>query len=386
MNISPLRSIVQGCLAIDMFRVVGKERKQYIFVIGEDHNLSGNAVRLLNYITDKTKCPLNILVEKPFTYDPVPVVWPNTKSNVATFFNPPYDICTDPTRLPDKKFSPKSDQEIRFYENCIRPFRGNTKIWAIDLRWTGIFRLLYTMTCSLYLYHFKSNDNNVKKEIRTNPAFSTWFEKLVKLQTSFIDFTTFQLNPSKYDTEFRNNIADVIRTAPDVVLRSLPLSSKPVEQIIQDHLKSRDRSHMTVMKHLSSMFSLFQLTELQKIISSTLDKHSAGHVFMWSFIMDLEFMFRIYKLLGKQKEGFLICFVGDKHRERISQFLSITTPIGLKIENMKSEKCIRSRGTIELPSILCSHKTSWMKLFEKEHKKGDQQIDQLTKVVSKLKI
>lgn len=374
MDVTPLKIKVEGCLVVDVFEVKERGRKQYLFVVGENHSFPGNSLELLKKLTEKTNCPIHVLVEKEYTLSPHTVAWPIPNSNLSVFHS---DVglrnCTDPRKIPSKNLSsPKTTQQLQFFRQCVERFKGNTKIWGIDLRWSGIFHLLYTLTCELYLVQLQHNDALVSNLYHSDPQFRHWLDRVIELQKKILNFYDAIHDPVKYDTEIRLRIKNLFdpNLLPDVLKPFLKLPDRPIQHIINQKLGSKEKSYLTLINKLLKISNYFYMNDLKNLIIPTLNENNGGHLLMWSYIMDLEFIYRINKIVQKEpKEGFIICFVGEQHRRRISDFLRKIphSPGAYRFEFLQQDICDgRHEATIRIPMIGCTEKTKWMTLYQKK--------------------
>lgn len=381
MDVTPLTINIEGCTKVDCFEVKEPGRKQYIFVVGEYHNYPGNSLQILKQITEKTNCPIHVLVEKEYIHSPELVSWPIPNSNLSIFHtdlsktNPPgpnLRICTDPLKIPSKNIKyPKTKDQIDFYKQCIKPFKGNTKIWGIDLRWSGIFKILYILTTDLFVKIVKTEETLVNL-YKSDPQVKIWFDNLIDLQESFLNFNEAIFFPTVYDGTIRLKIKTLFdpNLVPDVFKPYILRAHRPIEQIIEQKMRSKDKSYMSLIGKLQKISNPFYMDALKRYILPTLNIRHSAHVMMWSYIMDLEFIYRINKILQKEKkEGFIICFVGEEHRKRISTFLRKIpfAPGNYLFEFLKQEVCdpISHNSKIRIPMIGCTEKTAWMETYQK---------------------
>lgn len=376
---------IQGCDTVDVFQVLGEGRNQYIICIGENHDLKGNTLELLQWLSKEIDCSVDILVEKGFQeLYTAKSDWGD--SLVGAFHKPPLQTCTTPVKIPSKKEILEKKQEQDFYKDCIFPYEGKIKIYGIDLRKVTLFFTLHDFSSRVADEKFNNEERKIIRELRTNQHFRNWFDLVLNAQRSILDVDLFLQNRSVYDQKVKKAIYEVyVKSPPELkqyidlgVIKFNPKTKGSFDEYFEKILNfKRDKTHLRFMEDLVNLFSMPILDKFFNVLSITLNDQQPMWVLMSSAIMDLETIFRIHKILAKKKEGFIFVIAGNAHTLQVSRMLdlehtSYSTPRG-------SEYTIQYIGTLDcdpytydteldLHNIHCFHQSDWMKIFKNYQK------------------
>lgn len=345
---------IKGCNEIFWFKV--KDRKQFIYLIGEHHNYKGNPLEILLNLSKHLSCPIDILVEK--TYESY---WNEksfrTYSNIVEFEYPPLDVCSQkgsvpkPENILDKKF-------IKYYENCVLPMKGRVKIWAIDLRKTSIFNLV-SRPCVSICYSLGKYD--LKKKIREQKDFKKFYDTVINFQRAVYDFDLAEQDMVSYDNKIKECVFSVYQHIP----KSAPYPRFPhaiLGQVFDEIVATTDKTHInfakSVLRFPSSLWKNWQKMCLEKINKTNPTISSM----LLSTLHDFYAILRLYRIIQKQKEGIIVFFSGSAHTHFIMKLLE-TDPFFELLGFLKS-KGEEHQVSLPIPLLPCKEKTRMMEVFQ----------------------
>lgn len=357
-----LKTKILGCSEIFWFKV--RDREQYIYLVGEDHNWAGNSARFLKTISKDVDCPIHVLVEKSFGSYWSLRLKSDIHSNSLAFYFPPLSECT-------KKGSVPKDNEIldlkyrNFYKTCIEPYKGRIKLWAIDLRRTSIFHLATRVGISIV---YSMDEKKFLQNIKKKTEWKRWYESSLDFQRSLFDFPLARTDMDAYNQKVLEALYHFYSSIPkDAAYPSMP--KKDLEDTVSMILKSTDKSHLDLARSVLH-FPTDVVAKWVKHLKDGLNtNHPVFNLFMIS-IHDLYCVLRIYRILRQTKNGFLFFFGGFGHSKNIASLLRDCQSPSVPVDFLFEFQCKDKEHTFQLPipRLECAEKSERMMLYEKNKK------------------
>ena len=375
LEISPNRFVVDGCFQeVSLLQV--EDRPQFILMVGEDHSFVGNSDTFLKALAHSTNCPIDVLIEKPFgTYWRLLIK--NTRSNLIRFYFPPFDVCTDPDKMP------LSDKDIHlppykeYKTNCLDPFKGKIKFWGTDIRRTSLFYLVQRLTFTLAMFFDERYPQNprdaFRQTIQSDTTLKKWFKSLKQMNKALFDFQMYNFSPDYFEKQIRDRLVKLYKHTPDF-LKEFALGMEPtkkkkktIEEDIETILRSKDKSHRDLAKKVWKLTG-GNLEVIKNVQSFFFNKMEADewYLLFCNHMVDVESILRIYKLIQKQKEGILVFFAGSQHTSVVQEFIthSSAKPSIRKIRDFPCPEP-EHKTEVQIPNISCTKKPVRMRQYEK---------------------
>jgi hypothetical protein len=353
---------LRGCTRVNWFKV--KDKNQDIFICGEIHGEVGNSIEFIKNLSDRVDCPIDVFIERSYSVEQVRTI---VDSNAGRFQDEPYKTCLK------KGFIPKQ-QDIRtnrqYYQTCVKEFKGRVKLWALDLRDTSIFSMLFKMIPPVHEFITSTS---------LKGALFYFYECL-------FNFEIFREDPQYYDERVRESIFFVLDIVTD------PKDKSEIFRKISGFLdpedgKKKDKTHMELARSLnhfpSHIVDFWSDTALHFLRENEMD------LFYMTPLLDINVILRLFRLLNKQEEGIIIIFVGNGHLETISEMTQYHVSLSQInrtrfpiVEYKKTFYCSgKNRFKIPIPVQKCHFKTQRMKIFQQNQPSFQKQ----TKIISKTK-
>jgi len=329
--ISTISVKVQGCKSITQYDYSTEKSTGHIALIGENHTYPGNNPALLEEILKKTRCPIDICVERDYEIGRVPQKLEN--SSLMSYFR------TDPIRLCSTKgYVPKQDNILssspKFWRDCIEPYRGRVKIWSLDLREYKFFRVLLIPARNAIAHRQKQ----------------VLFEAI-------LSYDRYKVNPDSYklvvESEYRIYLHIQFPTEDDTRYSTYLDTGK---------------NHMRLMHDLGYL-PKGVIKQWIRIVKKHLirDEMIRDKFDTMRGIMDIYTALRIVRLIQQEENRIILFFGGDTHRRIIDELLTVyTTHVGIQpIYNPKTVVCGKDDHKREmiLPNIPCNKSTKRMTAY-----------------------
>lgn len=359
-NIIKTPFYIEGCTGVQWMRVEG--RNQYILIIGENHQDKGNSIELIKHLADSTNCPIDVIIE-----DQYESYWNEelgyTQSNSTRFRAEKKRVCYDPRQIPSspRKISRSSD----FYKTCIRPYQGRLKIWAEDIRSTSIFKMFLDATFKVFNKYARKrvdldeieHDFNLLYE--TDRQFRQWFTRVKRVMKSFFHFNLYHKDASKYHDTILKELRLLFQTEGN------PINNQWFLHHLDLVLKSRDKSHMTFARDMTRHFSSSYLNKLKRYVDQEIDNGLFFDTLLNAIIFDVAILLRIQKILRKQKEGLIVCFVGYNHLLNLEEIMKIKELGHLRMVDIQYFDCDPTTKHFSWtnPLSFCMDETQLMKKY-----------------------
>lgn len=342
----PLRLKIKGYVNISEFKV--KNRNQMIYLIGEDHTQKGNSPQILKDIAQNIDCPIHVLVEKSFdTFWNMELIEP--VSNSSLFWIPPLEMCTTKGVVPKDKDLLKHKQ---FLNKCILPYKGRVKIWAVDIRRTSIFHLVFRLGLNMV---YTLGEKHVLWKIKNNPIWKKWYQSVVQFQKHLFNF---HLSKQMYNKKIIREIYKIYYLLPQ---NTTPrLKKHEIRDLIDNILKTTDKSHLDLYEEIQ-MFSPELRSKLEYQFKRFLKKEDPIGKLLLAGLFDLNCFISLHRILKKTKNGLVLMFMGFFHADHLTELLK-NFP---QTEFVSRSLCSPSTHSFSLlvPSMNCPQKTLRMKLF-----------------------
>lgn len=361
--------LLEGCKNFYEFHVEDRPR-QIIYLIGEHHNLSGNGLDFIQALRDVNPCSIDVIVEKEFQ-TMFHLAYPSISSNVGYFLSPPLLHCSHPLSIPEPiQMRQKINQN--FFKNCIEPYGGKLKIWATDIRKTSIFYIAFQLISRIYgqLESQTKTTRQFKEKIQHlsthDKQFKLWLNEVRHLQKAFLDFDLFVEDSNMYHEIIMDALSDIFRLCPSyfshITSRLLPKHTT-IQQRTRKILTSRDKSHMKIAEKITQHIPPQVYKNWQKYMFSIIDDEDVIDLMLFTVFFDLESIYRIYNLLKKQKEGFIVVFAGSEHIKNIANMMQLEPELHLQTES----KSIRSpfQIRVNIPFFPCTEKTQLIRHYQR---------------------
>uniref|UniRef100_A0A6C0K5H9 Uncharacterized protein n=1 Tax=viral metagenome TaxID=1070528 RepID=A0A6C0K5H9_9ZZZZ len=331
---------IKGCIQVDTYYVRNNDSEQIILLIGERHNLDGNANKIIDKMYKNTTCPIDIINEQPF----VSLSTSQQMSNASLMAG---DSCVNNGVTP-KDDHLDLDRNKQFVDQCIVPYQGRIKKFYEDYRSTKYFRVWSNRVSSGRL-----------------PIHQTDYIKiLLKLKDAVIDFHTYLDDPQIYHT----NVVDAIKRIYDRLKESI------TKQDIENAMKNGEKNHMHLMKGLIDNFDLPTLEEIKQVLDygdtgGIGSKRYLTNLVSLVYYYDLPMLLRIVRLLKENKSRYIVCFMGDYHRENLQRLLSIPGLLNKimtssTVYQTESIPCEGGSCVLSLKKINCLQKTIRMQYYD----------------------
>lgn len=346
---------IEGCTEVAWYKI--KDRSQYIYIIGENHNYKGNVLSILKDFSSSLKCPIHVIVEKSYDSFWDLGIASYYKANSTSFYQPPLNTCTKKGAIPNTEtlFLPENKE---YLENCVAPYKGRVKIWAIDVRRTSIFHLIYIPwnTCVYSL-----TENFVLDKIKKDNSWKNWFERTKGILYDIFNFSLARNNLVKYDQAIMESLYKYYRAIPKDAPETIQKTKEQLDDIISGILLTKDKSHLDFVKSILH-FPPDVVSKWREIVIKEIEKKVFSVLFCIG-IHDLYAMIRIARILKKQKEGILLFFGGFTHSKNLRLFLKESGFLGAHNIIMVREKTPKHQVILPIPGFPCSEKTQMMKVI-----------------------
>jgi hypothetical protein len=336
---------IQGCITVTQYDYESSESRGHIVLIGENHSIPGNTTDLLQELLGKTRCAVDICIEK--AYQKTEVIFRNNDVTSLTkyFYLPPIDKCS--TKGYVLKQDKIRDSIPAFWKDCIEPYRGRVKIWATDFRYSGMFGTL-----------MNTDPDETSRRLKTE-----LFEKILMYDAYKKDKNAYnetvknyyrRYMESRYDTETVRYYMKVLHEGKNHTRLMHDLEYLP-KKVLEEWLR-------IVKTCLCKDFSVCGM----KDIPARLENFEP----MFG-IMDLYTALRIIRLVLQDENRIILFFGGNLHRQLIDKLLtaySINADPPL-FHHRNTITCGNNHNIeLVLPDVPPNKKTRRMIAYQSRHK------------------
>lgn len=367
---------VKGCENFFAFRYKNRPH-QIIYLFGEDHELPGNSLTFLDILKDANPCSIDVIVEKEFQtlyhHD-----FKKGRSNISLFADPPISDCTHPSMIPEPT-QIRNSKNKHFFQTCIQPYEGKLKIWATDIRMTHIFYLAFEFLDRVYDHFERTYKKNsvllaqVQKLLKNDADFKLWVDEIRNFQKGILNFDLYNQNPKRYNEIIINSLLEIFDMCPTkyryiipkfIMNKILPKHRTIQEKVGQILTSSRDKSHLKLAEKITKHIPEEVYQNWQKYMFNIIDDDDVLDLFVLTIFFDLESLYRLYNLLKKQREGFIVIFAGSAHTQNIADMLKLDPDFELQMES-NDHIPAPNQINLNIPTYPCTEKTQLMRLYEK---------------------
>lgn len=353
LNWTPKDIVIKGCESFEWFRV--GERNQYVLLVGEGHHYKGNSPEFIRKLVGSYNCPIDVIIESPFeTY------WnlkPSHKqSNTTMFRYAKQKLCFDPKRIPPQSQMGKGE----FFNVCIEPFQGKLRIWAQDIRASSIFWLFMNNTYLFYHEFHKKHGQNSEMEFKklcdNDSDLLYWFSIVKRCFKDFFDFPLYAKDPKKYHEKILKDLNLLYQNKPENLKNWFNTNLEKI-------LESQDRSHLDFAEEMTRYFSEPFLEKLRRHLHREIDRNNILFIMMNLWFFDVSILLRIQKILTRQDNGIIVCFVGDHHVESVSKLLNMKDLSLLRLNKREKVKCTNKEIVWRCPLQYCNRNSKLMDIY-----------------------
>lgn len=344
---------IEGCLRIEWYR----SRNVMMYLLGENHAYSGNAVSILEHFSQNFSCPIHVIVEKSFDSFWRYSVSSDYNANSTSFYFPPLRICTTKGNVPRQTQLLQSSYK-EYFTHCLEPYKGRIKFWGVDLRRTSVFYLVNEFWIQKVI---RDGESTVLNRIKFDNNYKILFKYTKEFIEHVFNIPLYKVNKNLYN----ERVLETVSKCENMFVKLDPTYKKTTKKRLIKMIKS-DKSHLDFAR------SLFYLSDTIIDMWREEVKRTYENPLTVLFMMpihDVYAVLRMYRLIRQHKDGIVLFFGGQWH---VSNMVRLIGPIQYRKETTRIPidylgylECSSSSHTINLPvpRLECTTVTASMKLF-----------------------
>ena len=349
---------IQGARSVTVYKTRSRrgENEKMVILVGEYHTDPGNAQEIVEtLLRENPGCPIDVVVEKSFYDEPptnsmlddildIPDI--SNISNIGYFKTREKSLCSS-------IHTTTKDHRDKFYKQCVEPYHGRVKVWAIDFRDHPPLQTLVEY-CALVLERIARKNKEYEQLSGTYQRFIQHVRRVVE---SILDVKTYHKDKDRkaYIEQIREIFQQAMNGLPNTIKNHpTPTSLTPQQRKgprtdplsyfkeLQDRVasasgnipdipkKNNDKKKKKVKDFMYLMDSFLYLDsivrrKIRRILHDFLsDMDNNFHdILILSGLLELYALLRIVRLLREPSSSILLVLAGNQHVSMLRRFFKI---------------------------------------------------------------
>jgi len=318
---------------------------------------------ILKKFSENFSCPIHVIVEKSFDTYWKYSVSSTYKANSTLFYSPPLRTCTTKGLVPREHQLSSLSKE--YLSDCLKPYKGRVKFWAIDIRRTSVFNLVSEFWIQLIYEH---NADHILALLKTSDIYKRIYECTQKFIENILNVQLYIKNKNLYNDRIMKTISVFARHVVKLDSKKYPIY-KNIEKVVKEIIRTGDKSHLDLGRSLSFLSDDILHRWKENILQTS--KNNPLYTMLMIPLHDIYAILRMYRLIRKHQDGIILFFGGDWHTSNMSLLIKLLPSIKYRndnkiypIEYLGHINCYSNSVELPVPYLHCTTVIPSMKLFE----------------------